>query len=298
MSATSALSTTDALQLFLLDCQARRLTASTLTFYRIKVASFLRWLAAQEVTGLDAITSTHIKRWLVSMQDRGLTDNSQHDYARAVKTFLGYCVRDELLEKSPFAKVKMPTLGESLPVILLDAEIKTVLQKVKHQRNRLIVRFILDSGVRAAELLALNVGDVDLQTGVVTIMIGKQQKGRLTSIGATTRKELKRYLLLRKSPGVKEPLIAVLTRKATRLTMVGLMHAFRKMQGQTSIDHLTAHTLRRTMATKSLSAGMDAYILSRMLGHADMQMMRRYAAMNKELIQEQAERFSVVDNLE
>ena len=52
------------------------------------------------------------------------------------------------------------------------------------------------------------------------------------------------------------------------------------------------------MATKSLAAGMDAYILSRMLGHADMQMMRRYAVMNKELMQEQAEKFSVVDNLE
>ncbi len=265
----------DALELFLLDCQSRRLTASTLSFYKNKVGSFIRWLADNGITHVAAVTSHAIKHWLVHMQQKGLTDNSQHDYARAVKTFLLYCVRDEIIEKSPFAKVKMPQLGESLPVILNGAEIKTVMQKVKGPRNRLIVRFILDSGVRASELLALNVGDINLETGIVVVKKGKQQKGRLTTIGAATRKDLKRYLLLRKSPDEKQPLIATLT-KGTRLSIIGLMSAFRKMQTETSIDHLTAHTLRRTMATQSLTNGMDAYILSRMLGHADMQMMRRY----------------------
>lgn len=297
MSAGSDLSPSDALELFLLDCQSRRLTSSTLTFYRLKVGSFLRWLADQDITDLEDITSHKIKAYLVYLQQKGLTDHSQHDYARAVKTFLGYCVRDELLDKSPFVKVKMPKIADSLPIVLSDDEAKKVLQTVKERRDRLIVRFILDSGVRATELLTLNVGDVDMQTGVVTIKLGKQQKGRLTSIGATTRKELKRYLLLRKSPGAKEPLIAVLN-KEKRLTRVGLMHVFRRMQQQTGIDHLTAHTLRRTMATRALENGIDAYILSRMLGHGDMQMMRRYAAMNKDTVQQAAERFSVVDNLE
>jgi site-specific recombinase XerD len=258
---------------------------------------FIRWLAENEVTALGDISSHTIKRYLIHLQDKGLTDHSQHDYARAAKTFLGYCVRDELLPKSPWANVRMPKLADSLPVILSDDEIQTALQKVKDHRNRLIIRFILDSGVRAAELLALNVGDIDMATGLVTVKMGKQQKGRLTSIGAATRKAVKHYLLLRKSPPAAEPLIASL-RKPVRLKMVGLMHAFRKMQQQTGIDHLTAHTLRRTMATKSLENGMDAYILSQMLGHADMQMMRRYAAMNRETIQAASEKCSVVDNLE
>lgn len=297
MSTADNLSPTDALELFLLDCQARRLTASTLSFYRLKVGAFLRWLADNGVAELDAITSHSIKAYLVHLQDRGLTDHSQHDYIRPVRTFLSYCVRDELLEETPFKRVKLPKIADDLPVVLSDQEIKVALQKVKHQRNRMIVRFILDSGVRAAELLALNVGDVDIQTGVVTVHMGKQQKGRLTSIGATTRKELKRYLLLRKSPGPKEPLIASLT-KDRRLKMVGLMHAFKKMQRETSIDHLTAHTLRRTMATKALENGMDGYLLSRMLGHADLQMLRKYARITKKSVQQAGEMYSVVDNLE
>jgi len=297
MSANSTIPLSDALDLFLLDCQSRRLTASTLTFYKEKVGVFIRWLASNEVTTLDTISAIHIKRWLVSLQDRGLTDHSQHDYARAAKTFLAYCVRDELLPKSPFAKIKMPKVAETIPVTLTDTEIKTVLRTVKERRDRLIARFILDSGVRASELIALNVGDVDLNTGVVMVRKGKGQKFRLTAVGTITRKEIKRYLIERESPNDSAPLIASL-RSDKRLAMVGLLHVFRRMQKQTGIDHLTAHTLRRTMATKSLAGGMDSHILSRMLGHADMQMMRRYAAINRETIQAASAKHSVVDNLD
>lgn len=295
MADVSALA--DALALFLLDCQSRRLTASTLTTYDNKISLFITWLTDNGVTDLDAITSAHIKRYMVHLQAKGLTDHSQHDYLRPVKTWLAYCVRDELLERSPFTKVKMPKIAETLPVILTDDEIRRALQCIKVQRNRLIIRFILDSGVRASELLALNVADVDIATGVVTVVRGKGQKSRLTAIGAITRKEVKRHLLGRQSPGDKEPLIGALG-DGHRLTLIGLMSAFKKMQRETGLDQLTAHTLRRTMATRSLAGGMDAYILSQMLGHADLQMMRRYAAMNKETVQAQVEKFSVVDNLD
>lgn len=298
MSDTDNSSLHDALDLFLLDCQVRRLTASTIAFYRLKIGAFLRWLADRDLTELEDITAKHIKRYVVSLQERGLTDHSQHDYIRPVRTFFAYCVRDDLLDETPFDKIKMPKIAEKAPVILTDDEIKTVLRKVTFRRNRLIVRFILDSGVRASELLALNIGDIDMETGVVTVRLGKQQKGRLTSIGAATRKELKRYLLLRKGAGPKDPLIIGMDKKAKRLTKEGLMHTFRRMRNETGVDNLTAHTLRRTMATKALENGMDAYVLSRMLGHADLQMLRRYIRLNKKPIQDAAEKFSLIDSLE
>ncbi len=297
MPTISTLSLTDALALFILDCQARRLTVATLTTYENKISLFIRWLADNDITNLHAVTNVYIKRYMVHLQNKGLTDHSQHDYVRPVKTFLKYCVRDELIENSPFDRVKMPKVADSMPIVLSDNEIQTALLKVKAQRDRLIIRFILDSGVRASELLALNVGDVDLATGVVTVFRGKGQKFRLTAIGAVTRKEVKRYLLSRGSPEAHEPLIASL-RDETRLKLISLMSAFRKMRRETSIDHLTAHCLRRTMATKSLAGGMDTYILSQMLGHADLQMMRRYAAMNQETVQRASAEFSVIDNLE
>ena len=285
----------DAKELFLLDGQARRLTSSTLKFYRLKIGDFIHWLQDNHITGVTDVTPIDIRRYLVHLQQRGLRDSSQHDHARAVKTFFNYCVRDELIDKSPFDKVKMPKQVLRLPVVLSDDEIRRAL-RVKLQRNRLIVRFILDSGVRAAELLALNVEDVDLATGVVVVKLGKQQKQRLTIIGGITRKEVKRWLIERNHPAGYEPLVTATTTGA-RLSMPGLMSAFRLMQEETGIDNLTTHTLRRTMATKSLENGMDAYVLANLLGHTDLQMLRRYAAVNQKLVREVGERYSVIDNM-
>lgn len=287
----------DALDLFLLDCQIRRLTTATIAFYKDKASRFVGWLADAGATQLEDVTSTHIKKYMVSLQERGLTDHSQHDYARVVRTFFAYCVRDELLRESPFAKIKMPKVAEDLPVVLTDDEIRTVLQTVELQRNLMIVHFILDSGVRAAELLALNIGDVDMQTGMVTVRLGKGQKSRLTSIGATTRKGIRRYFLTRRRTGPDDPLLVSEGGGNNRLAYQGLMSAFRIMQQESGVEKLTAHTLRRTMATKSLENGLDAYIVARLLGHADMQMLNRYVRLRRDPVIKIGRTQSVVDSL-
>ena len=288
---------TDALELFILDCQSRRLTKSTITFYELKVGRFIRWLSDSNVNTLEGVTSVLIKRYLVYLQDQGMTDHSQHDYVRAARTFFNYCLRDELIDKSPFAKVKMPKIADDIPIVLTDSEIAQALQRVKLQRNRLIIRFILDSGVRASELLRLNVDDVDMTTGIVTVKLGKQQKSRFTSVGSLTRKEFKRYLMSRRSSNPTDPLLVSEGGGNNRLRYSGIMSVFRLMQHESRVDNLTAHTLRRTMATKSLDSGMDAYLLARMLGHGDLQMLQRYIRLNKKPVIAASEQHSVVDNL-
>ncbi len=296
MSTSTNITILDAYELFALDCRSRRLRKSTQDFYKHKILGFQRWLGERDITVLSDITSVHIKTFLLSLDERGLTSHSQHDYARAIKTFLRYSVRDELLDKTPFERVKMPRVEQTLPVILTDSDIRTCMNRIKDTRNRLIFKIILDSGARASELLALNVGDIDLETGVVTVHQGKGQKDRLTSIGTRTRKDVKRHFLQRGSVANSEPVITS-QHSGKRLTLTGLMHVFRKMREETGIDHLTAHTVRRTMATRSLRNGVDAYVLAQMLGHSDLTTLRRYALVDEELIRAVGENNSVIDNL-
>ena len=77
-----------ALASFLLDCEARRLTAATLTFYRDRLEPFLRHLHELHDSTLGAITPNDIRAYLVALQDRELDDNSSHAAARAIKAFL------------------------------------------------------------------------------------------------------------------------------------------------------------------------------------------------------------------
>lgn len=179
----------DALELFLLDCQARRFTKHTLRFYRERLSLFTKWVG--ESTPLHQLTATEIKRFFINLQDRNLSSAYVHSHARAIRTFCNYCVRDELIEKSPFAKVKMPILAKKILPALTSDEVDAILDACVIQRDKTIVLFLLDSGARATEAVTLNVGDVNLKTGAVTVRQGKQQKDRTTFIGAKVRKQIR-----------------------------------------------------------------------------------------------------------
>ncbi len=79
----------DAVDLFLLDGEARRLTPKTLTYYRDQLRYFLTYLKDQAIDNLQDLTAGHVRSYLVSLQARGLKDNSQHAAARAIRPCAG-----------------------------------------------------------------------------------------------------------------------------------------------------------------------------------------------------------------
>lgn len=119
----------DALDMFLLDCEARRLTISTRQFYRVKLGVFVRWSGENGVRNLNELTAHHIRQFLVSIQRRGLTSQYQHNLARTIRAFLNYCVHDELVKDSAFAKVQMPKLQRKIPTSLSTAQINAILRQ-------------------------------------------------------------------------------------------------------------------------------------------------------------------------
>src|SRR4051794_356445 len=90
----------DAFEMFLLDCEARQFTKDTLRFYRGRLSLFVRWCDEQRISNLSAITAVHLRRYLVDTQRRGVSSAYIHSHARALRTFLNFCVRDELLSSS------------------------------------------------------------------------------------------------------------------------------------------------------------------------------------------------------
>lgn len=167
MGAQQRFRVADAFEMFLLDCEASRFTAHTLRFYRGRLSLFVAWCAEQDDPDLTDLTANHLRRYLVELTRRELSSAYVHSHARALRTFLNYCVRDGLLESSPFARVQMPRLEKKILPALTSAEVKRIIAACETDRDRAIVLFLLDSGVRASELCALDVTDVDLSTGAV-----------------------------------------------------------------------------------------------------------------------------------
>lgn len=286
----------DSLDMFLLDCEARRLTKSTRQFYRAKLSVFINWCNEQGITGVGEVSAHLIRKFLVSIQRRDLSSHYQYNLARAIRAFLNYCVRDELIEKSPFDKVQMPRLEKRILDAFSTEDVRKILRECCIPRDKAICLFLLDSGVRASELTALDVEDVNLDTGEVRVRVGKGQKQRRCYIGAKTRKELKRYLAGRDTCRASDPLF-VSEKRRERLTISGMVQLMERIRRRSGVAICTCHTFRRTFALTCLRNGMNIYVLARLMGHADITILRQYLALAEEDLQEAHRQFGAVDSL-
>ncbi len=113
----------------------------------------------------------------------------------------------------------------------------------------------LDSGLQAAELCALDVGDLDIATGRVVVGHGKGGKGRIVFLGARARKAILRYLKTRDNLSPASPLW--LTADGERLAYWGLRQMLRGRAHAAGVPEPSAHDYRRAFALLSLPAGCD-----------------------------------------
>lgn len=185
----------DAYALFVLECKSRHLSPHTLRFYNGRFNLILKWCDEQGVSYLEQLTHHHIRQYLVDVQDRDVSSIYVFDFAKALKAFLNFCVRDELIEVSPRKKVKMLKVEKKVLAAIETQNIQVILKSCRYERDNAICLVLLDSGLRAREMLALNVGDIDFDSGAVTVHKGKGQKGRVTYIGPRTLKQVLRYFI-------------------------------------------------------------------------------------------------------
>jgi site-specific recombinase XerD len=240
---------------FMLSRQAMNCTPATLEWYSHTAGKFLTWIEAQGVTGPEQVTARHVRAYLAQIQGK---DTTLHAHARAVRTLLRFWHREGYLPEQ--IRFDMPRLTKKrLPV--LTAEQLGQIVKACNTRDRAIILFMADSGLRKSEVIRLNWPDVDMQSGLVHVRQGKGRKDRSAVIGATTRRVLLAYrrTLTNRDPGKGSrgdgPLFQ--TREGTRFAGDGFIQIFRRIEKRTGI-HVTPHALRRTFTILSLRAGMDA----------------------------------------
>ncbi len=280
--------------LFELDNRARGLSPRTLQYYAFHLHQFSTWCDAQHVTHLHQVTPVSLRGYLVHLQDQHWSDWSIHGAARSLRRFFRFCLTEGLIDTSPMVRVKMPKLPKKILPAFSTQDIDKLLGAATIQRDTALVLFLLDTGTRAAECAALNLADVDAKLGVVHIRQGKGGKDRYVFMGSRTSKAVMRYTMGREHT-TGAPLW--LTETGTRLTLEGLRQVLRRLGKRAGVEHCHPHTFRRTFALWALRAGMNIYHLQRLMGHADITMLRQYLDMVTEDVQAAHQSAGIVDKL-
>ncbi len=284
------------LDMFITAKQAERCTPRTIETYRFSLERFRDWLATQDVTDAAHIIPHHIRLFLAELDKQGLSAGYIHIHARVIKTWVRFLHAEGLLPTDPMQKVAMPRLDKTiLPAFTAD-EVKRLLAACTTDRDRALILCLLDSGCRAAELINLKIGDVNSKSGAVTIRQGKGRKDRVAFLGAKARKALLKYLLTRPETQSTEPLFPS-TKTGERLTTNGLLLLCRRLGSRAGVEHCHPHTFRRTFALWSLRAGMNIYALQQIMGHSDLEVLRKYLALVEEDLEDAYRKHGAVDNM-
>lgn len=263
-----------ALETFLTAKQAARCTPRTLQHYRWTLDRFCVWLEAAGIVAPDHITAHHWRAYLVHLDEQGLSANSVRDAARITKTWLRWLHHDGIIAVDFTPRLALPQPDEVLLPAFTPEEVKRLLQQVRNDRDRAIVLVLLDTGLRVSELCALNVADFDVTTGALTVHQGKGRKDRVVYLGAKAKRALLKHLAARPAAA---PLFTAPTND--RFTVDGVQSMLARLGQRARVEHCHPHTFRRTFALWSLRAGMNIYALQRLMGHADLAMLRRYLAL-------------------
>lgn len=285
---------------FLLDRQTKECRFNTLILYRRELKIFIELCEKHEATEMEQLTPFIIRACVVDLQSRR-TKGGIAVFGRVIRAFCNWFEdEDEIPDwKNPMHKVKK--IGEqnkeAIPGIT-PAEIQKLIgvcgKKRMGPRNRAILYFLFDTGVRVSEMCALKLQDVNFQTGQVKILDGKGGFSGAVFIGTKCKRELLKYLRHRIGLQPDSPLF--LSNLGEHLSRRGVDTMLDSLCKRAGISKQSAHDFRRAF-TKSALRKTDVVTTARLLRHKDTSLVMRYAHQDTEDLRQAHQKLSPADNL-
>lgn len=282
----------DAYTDFILSRQAALCAENTIKFYQYTAGLFVRWLEGQGAASAAEVSARQVRSYLAELAGRGKSDGTLADHARGIRVMVrfwhaeGYLPAPVVFQIPKVSRKRLPTL---------DADhLAKVINACDNPRDKALTMLMADSGLRLAELAALNWGDVDIQSGLVRVRHGKGGKARSVVMGATTRRALLAYRRTIRDTQDDAPMFQ--PRQSGRFKVRGVQQIFHKLRKLTGI-HVTPHAMRRTFAILSLRAGMDPLHLQALGGWEGLEMVKHYAQLVEDDLLRSHKAHSPIDNL-
>ena len=232
-------------------------------------------LAGLDIDSLASLSNAQIRRFIATLNSRGLSGKSIARALSAWRGFYAYLVQHHKFTQNPVIGLRAPKMAKSLPQALsVDQAVKFVDvagDGVLEQRDHAILELFYSSGLRLSELVSLNIDMVDFSEGTVTVN-GKGNKTRIIPMGSHAINALKIWLQRRALISISEQYAQALfvTQQGRRITPRAVQYRVKEWalkQGVNSSMH--PHLLRHSFATHVLQSSQDLRAVQEMLGHAN-----------------------------
>jgi integrase/recombinase XerD len=271
----------------------RGLALNTLESYGRDLRQYSKFLEQDGSGTLSDASRGTIVSYLMHLQKQGKATATIARRLAALRAFYQYLLREKYVDLDPTANLESPKLEKRLPKVLSVKEVEQLLRQPDAVtpaglRDRAMLELLYATGIRVSELIALNLGDVNLDLGYIRCL-GKGTKERVVPVGSIAVRSLRDYLAharQRLAVAAEERALFV-NHHGRRLTRQGFWKIVKKYARDARISkEITPHTLRHSFATHLLENGADLRSVQEMLGHADISTTQIYTHVTKGRLKE------------
>ncbi|KFG66769.1 site-specific tyrosine recombinase XerD [Microvirga sp. BSC39] len=263
----------------------RGASKNTLDAYRRDLDDYLSFLAEAGAQP-DSATSTTVRGFMASLEERGLKASSAARRLSAVRQFHKFLYVEGFAPADPTATVSAPKRGRALPKVLSVAEVDRLLQvasegithpqatqpeRLRAARMTCLLELLYATGLRVSELMALPKSAAKTRDRFLVVR-GKGAKERLVPLTDAAREAARTYLaLLEEQKKAKGPWLFPADSESGHLTRQAFARDLKAVAGAAGLraDKVSPHVLRHAFASHLLQNGADLRVVQELLGHSD-----------------------------
>lgn len=276
----------DVLKEFIFDCKMRKLSDRTIKSYQNNNLALFQFIKDEySITELEEMNHLHVKGYIQYLTDKKLSEIYINTIVRTFRAYFRYAKEEHYILKNPIDQIKK----QKEPIVIINTFTnEEVLGMIKYYRgskfldirNQIIMVILFDTGIRNSELCNLKLSDI---RDTYINILGKGKKVRHVPITAIINKYMVRYLRVRGNY-IKDKInynddYLLLSQKGKQLTVETVERVVLECGSNCNVRReirISPHTCRHYYAQAQLKNGCDLFTVSKLLGHTNINVTKRY----------------------
>lgn len=268
----------------------RNLSPHTVRAYEREIGRFTEFATGElHADGPAAVNPGGVRAYLAFLHGERLAKVSIQRALAALRTYFRFLGREGVVPTNPARVVPTPRAPRPLPDVPTAGHLSDLFEALPMtpagRRDRAVLELLYGAGLRAAELVGLDLDDLDLD-GRLARVTGKGGRERVVPFGTMAERSVRAYLPDRaawrsacRDLDAGEPLF--LNQRGRRLSDRSIRRVLdAALRRVAASQHIHPHTLRHAFATHLLEAGLDLRAIQELLGHASLSTTQRYTHLN------------------
>ncbi len=256
----------------------KRYSPHTVKAYHTDLQQLTAWLLENfELTDIGDASYQQLRTWLASIFEEGLDARSLQRKLSAARAYFKWLQKFYGLASDPSKRLTVPKISFKLPVYVEEGQMELLLDPsifdpgFEGSRDRAIIELFYQTGLRCAELVGIEISDLDIQRKTLKVL-GKRNKERIVPVGEALIPVLEAYINNREALSeISHSASLFLTKRGTKVYSRLVYNVVNNYLSRvSSLRKKSPHVLRHTFATHMLNRGADLNAIKELLGHSSL----------------------------